>query len=51
MGSALNVFYNKCRVLGEERALEDARLSLVRAAREVIAEALGMLGIAAPEAM
>jgi len=51
IGSALNLFYNKCRVLGEERPVEDARLFLVWAAREVLAEGLGMLGIAAPESM
>ncbi|MHC4201122.1 MAG: DALR anticodon-binding domain-containing protein, partial [Planctomycetota bacterium] len=51
IGSALNLFYNKCRVLGEERPIEDARLLLVWAAREVMAEGLGMLGIAAPESM
>ena len=51
VGSALNLFYNKCRVLGEERPIEDARLFLVWAAREVMAEGLGMLGIAAPESM
>ena len=51
IGSALNLFYNKCRVLGEERPIEDARLLLVWAAREVMAEGLGTLGIAAPESM
>ena len=38
------------RVLGLERP-EDARLLLVWASRVVLAEALGMLGIPAPEAM
>ncbi|MHC5057190.1 MAG: arginine--tRNA ligase, partial [Planctomycetota bacterium] len=51
LGSALNLFYNKCRVLGEDRALEDARLLLVRATRDILAEALWMLGIEAPESM
>jgi len=51
LGSALNLFYNKCRVLGEDRALEDARLCLVRATRDILAEALWMLGIEAPESM
>jgi len=51
IGRALNQFYNKCRVLGEEKDLEDARLLLVAAARDVLAEALSLLGIAAPESM
>jgi len=51
LGSALNLFYNKCRVLGEGRPLEDARLLLVRATRDILAEALWMLGIEAPESM
>jgi len=51
IGRALNQFYNACRVLGSERGLEDARLLLVSCARTVLAEALGMLGIAAPEAI
>jgi arginyl-tRNA synthetase len=51
IGRALNHFYNTCRVIGEERALEDARLLLAYCARAVLAEALGILGIRAPEAM
>lgn len=51
LGSALNLFYNRCRVLGEDSALEDARLLLVRATRDILAEALWMLGIDAPESM
>ena len=51
IGRALNHFYNECKVLGEERPVEDARLLLVWAARVVLAEALAMLGMPAPEAM
>jgi arginyl-tRNA synthetase len=51
IGRALNHFYNQCKVLGEERPVEDARLLLVWGARMVLAEALGILGIPAPEAM
>jgi arginyl-tRNA synthetase len=51
IGRALNLFYNRCRVLGEERALEDARLLLVWATKTVLREALSMLGISAPESM
>jgi arginyl-tRNA synthetase len=51
IGRALNHFYNQCKVLGEARAVEDARLLLVWGARAVLAEALAKLGIPAPEAM
>ena len=51
IGRALNHFYNSCRVLGEKKAVEDARLFLVWAARVVLAEALAMLGMPVPEAM
>ncbi len=51
IGRALNHFYNSCRVLGEKKAVEDARLLLVWGARVVLAEALGMLGMPVPEAM
>lgn len=51
VAGALNKFYNTCRVLGEPRAVEDARLLLVWAAKTVLAEGLDLLGIKAPEAI
>jgi arginyl-tRNA synthetase len=39
------------RVLGPDAAVTAARLLLVQAVRQVLANALGMLGVAAPEAM
>ena len=51
IGKALNLFYNQCRVKDVERPVQDARLLLVWAARAVLAEALGMHGIAAPWSM
>jgi len=47
-------FYRDCRVLGEEPAEADlsrARLALTDAARLVLANSLGLLGISAPDSM
>ena len=53
LADAVNVFYRECPVLAddvdEERA--GARLALVLAARNTLANALSALGIAAPESM
>lgn len=44
-------FYNSHRVLGVEPGIESARLILSEAARIVLANALSLLGISAPEQM
>jgi arginyl-tRNA synthetase len=44
-------FYTECRVLTEDAALTRARLALVRATKQVLANALGLLGVEAPERM
>ncbi|EKP94803.1 arginine--tRNA ligase [Thermaerobacter subterraneus] len=44
-------FYTRCRVLGEEDPVARARLVLVDATRQVLATALGLLGVTAPERM
>lgn len=46
-----NEFYEHCRVLDAPEPTRIARLLLVAAARQTLAVALGLLGIAAPEAM
>ena len=46
-----NRFYHNCPVLGSEGELKHGRLLLIKAARQVIANGLGLLGIAAPEEM
>jgi arginyl-tRNA synthetase len=49
-----SAFYRDCRVLPDEPAeipLSQARLALTDATRQVLANALGLLGISAPEAM
>ncbi len=44
-------FYNAHRVLGVEPELQRARLGLVEAVRQVLANGLELLGVAAPERM
>ncbi|MFB6139704.1 MAG: arginine--tRNA ligase [Halosimplex sp.] len=47
-----NAFYRECPVLGaDDEATRRARLALVAAARETIGNALGLLGVAAPDSM
>jgi arginyl-tRNA synthetase len=51
MARAFTDFYNTCPVLKAEPPVRAARLRLVAAARQAIANALNVLGIAAPEVM
>jgi arginyl-tRNA synthetase len=44
-------WYHGCRVLGEPPAVERARLLLARAARQVLANGLTLLGVSAPDRM
>ena len=44
-------FYNACRIRGEEKAVAEARLALAAATRTVLQNALGILGVTAPESM
>jgi arginyl-tRNA synthetase len=44
-------YYNRTRILGEDRALAAARLLLAANVQKTIRVGLGMLGIAAPETM
>ena len=44
-------FYTHCRVLGEDEALQGARLALVQNTKTVLQVVLGLLGISAPEKM
>ncbi len=44
-------FYNACRVRCDDEKLCAARLTLCLAARQTIANALGMIGVEAPESM
>ncbi|MDZ7849602.1 MAG: arginine--tRNA ligase [Halodesulfurarchaeum sp.] len=53
LADAVNVFYRECPVLGSDvdPNVSAARLALVIAARNTLANALSVLGIAAPESM
>jgi arginyl-tRNA synthetase len=52
LASAFHTFYRDCRVVAEEAPERTrARLVLVRAARLTLAQALGLLGVTAPERM
>ena len=44
-------FYNKCRIMGVDRPLAEARLALVTVTAHVIRHSLGILGVSAPEKM
>lgn len=44
-------FYTECVVLGDDDARSSARLSLCLASKNVLASALGLLGVSAPETM
>ncbi|WP_248908978.1 arginine--tRNA ligase [Halocatena marina] len=46
-----NVFYRECPVLTAEESVRDERVALVEASRHTIANALSVLGIAAPTSM
>jgi arginyl-tRNA synthetase len=51
LASLFSQFYRDCRVLTEDRELSAARLALVDATRQALANGLGLLGITAPQAM
>lgn len=51
LASSFHSFYNNCRIKGEESTLRDARLKLAGCAGCVIACALDILGVFAPEKM
>ena len=44
-------YYNAHKILGEERALRDARLALSVAVQQVLRNGLSLLGVSAPEEM
>ena len=51
LASSFSAFYRDCKVLSDDTRLSAARLALVDASRTVLASALGLLGISAPDAM
>lgn len=51
LASLFHTFYNQCRIIGVDPALQAARLALVTAVRSTIRQALTVLGVDAPEKM
>ena len=51
LAGLFHTFYNQCRIIGADPATQTARLALVTAVRSTLRQALGILGVAAPEKM
>jgi arginyl-tRNA synthetase len=51
VATAFHKFYHNCRVVSEDEALTQARLSLCRATKAVLRNGFSVLGISAPEKM
>jgi arginyl-tRNA synthetase len=51
LASLFSAFYRDCRVVSDDDELTRARLTLCLATKRVIADALGLLGVTAPERM
>jgi len=51
LASAFHEYYNKFRIVGEDKALSKARLALVEGCRIVINNGLSLLGVSSPEKM
>jgi len=51
LANDFHTYYNAHQFLVDDAAVRDARLCLIRAVRQVIANGLGLLAVSAPEAM
>ena len=51
LATDFHAYYNAHQFLVADDALRDARVALIRGARQIIANGLGLLGVSAPEAM
>ena len=51
LAAAFHQFYTNCHVLGVEQPVQEARLALCDATRTVLALALSLLGVSAPQQM
>jgi arginyl-tRNA synthetase len=51
VANEFHAYYNAHQFLVAEEAVRDARLALIRATRQVLANGLALLGVSAPEAM
>ncbi len=51
LASGFHIYYNKHRIIVEDRRLSSARLFLIGCIKTVIAKGLGLLGVSAPDRM
>ncbi len=51
LASVFSAFYRDCKVISQDEELTAARLALCLATKSVIADALGLLGVSAPDSM
>jgi arginyl-tRNA synthetase len=51
LAKTFNHFYNTCPVLNADEGVRNTRLRFVGAAKQVIANSLGLLGIDVPDVM
>jgi len=51
LAAGLHAYYHRHRIIGEDEGLAQARLLLMRAIRQVLANGLELLGVCAPEHM
>ena len=51
LATVFHSFYKQCRVVSKDKALTKARLKLVAAAKQVLANTLYLMGMTAPEKM
>ena len=51
LASLFHQFYTNCHIIGEEQAVQDARLALADATRILLMLTLDLLGVSAPERM
>lgn len=51
LANDFHTYYNAHQFLVEDGALRNARLNLIQATRQVLANGLGLLGVSAPDSM
>jgi arginyl-tRNA synthetase len=51
LAKAFHAFYEQCRVVSDDVELTRARLKLVAACKQVLANTLRLIGVSAPEQM
>jgi len=51
LANDFHIYYNSSQFLVDDKGVRDARLVLIQATRQVLANGLGLLGVSAPESM